>query len=247
MIGTVLQVCPLRTILLSLDGRKGGQASSEDLVPLGYGEREKDRVRVMLVIGLTGNFGTGKTTVSQILVELGAIIIDADKLGHDLLQPDTETYGEILAAFGKSILKPNREIDRNKLGKLVFADATALTRLNQIMHPRMYELAKQRTEQCRNQGAKVVVLEAALLIEAGWKPLLDQLWVTTAPETTIARRLKKSRGLSEEQVMSRLQAQMPQKEKMKQADVVINTDCSLEELKSRVTELWHKLPAGKGH
>ncbi len=242
MVGTVLQVCPLRTILLSLDGRKGGQASSEDLVPLGYGERERDRVRVMFVIGLTGNFGTGKTTVSQILAELGAIVIDADKLGHDLLQPDTETYGEILAAFGKSILKPNREIDRNKLGKLVFADATALTRLNQIMHPRMYELAKQRIEQCRNQGAKVVVLEAALLIEAGWTPLVDRVWVTVAPEATVVKRLKSERGLKEEQVLARLRTQMPPEEKAKRADVVIDTDCSLDELRTRVTELWQNLP-----
>ena len=241
MVGTVLQVCPLRTILLSLDGRKGGQASSEDLVPLGYGERERDRVRVMLVIGLTDNFGTGKTTVSQILAELGPVIIDADKLGHDLLQPDTETYGEILAAFGKSILKPNREIDRNKLGKLVFADATALTRLNQIMHPRMYEIAKRKIEEYLKTDTKIVVLEAALLIEAGWTPLVDRAWVTVAPEATIVRRLKSERGLKEEQVLARLRTQMPSEKKAKQADVVIDTDCPLDELRTKVTELWHNL------
>jgi len=201
----------------------------------------------MVVIGLTGNLGTGKTEVAQMLAELGAMVINADELGHELLQYHTQAYTKILATFGKSILKQNREIDRKKLSRLVFKDAAALNKLNLIMHPRIYEMVIQKIEEHRQAGARVVVLEAALLIEAGWKPLLDQLWVTTAPETTIARRLKKSRGLSEEQVMSRLQAQMPQKEKMKQADVVINTDCSLEELKSRVTELWHKLPAGKGH
>jgi dephospho-CoA kinase len=199
----------------------------------------------MLVIGLTGNFGTGKTTVSQILTELGAITIDADKLGHELLQPDTETYGEIVAAFGKSILKPNREIDRNKLGKLVFADAAALSKLNRIIHPRIYELAKQRIEEYRKSGAKVIVLEATLLIEeADWTPLVDlvdQVWATTAPEVTIVRRLKSQRGLKEEQVLARLQAQMPSEEKAKRADVVINTDCSLDELRTKVTDLWHNL------
>jgi len=196
----------------------------------------------MFVIGLTGNFGTGKTTVSQILAKLGAVIIDADKLGHGLLQPDAETYGEIVAAFGKSILKPNEEIDRNKLGKLVFADTAALNKLNQIIHPRICEIVKQKIEEYRQAGIRVVVLEAALLIEAdGLKHLVDQVWVTTAPEAAIVRRLKSQRGLKEEQILARLQAQMSSEEKAKRADVVINTDCSLDELRKRVTELRHNL------
>jgi dephospho-CoA kinase len=199
----------------------------------------------MFVIGLTGNLGTGKTEVARKLAELGAVVINADELGHELLEPNTQAYTKILAAFGKSILEHNREIDRKKLSRLVFRDPAALNKLNQIMHPRIYEMVIQKIEQYRQAGARVVVLEAALLIEAGWKPLLDQLWVTTAPETTIARRLKKSRGLSEEQVMSRLQAQMPQKKKMKQADVVIQTDCPIQELRARVAELWKTLPREK--
>jgi dephospho-CoA kinase len=199
----------------------------------------------MLVIGLTGNFGTGKTTVSQMLAELGATIIDADKLGHELLQPDTETYGEIVAALGNTILKPNGEIDRNKLGKLVFADAAALSKLNRIIHPRIYELAKQRIEEFRKSDAKVIVLEATLLIEeADWTPLVDlvdQVWATTAPEATIVKRLKSQRGLKEEQILARLQAQMSPEEKAKRADVVIDTDCHLDELRTKVTDLWHNL------
>ena len=198
----------------------------------------------MLVIGLTGNFGTGKTTVSQMLAKLGATIINADKLGHELFQPDTETYREILAAFGKSILKPNGEIDRNKLGKLVFADATALNKLNQIMHPRIYEIVKRKIEEYRQADTQIVVVEAALLIEADWASLVDlvdQVLVTTAPEATIVSRLKNGRGLKEEQVLARLQAQMPSEEKAKRADVVIDTDCYLDELRTKVTDLWHNL------
>jgi dephospho-CoA kinase len=199
----------------------------------------------MLVIGLTGNFGTGKTTVSQILAELGATVIDADKLGHELLQSHTQTYGEIVATFGKSILKHNGEIDRKKLGKLVFADTAALTRLNEIMHPRIYEIVRQKIEEYREAGARVIALEAALLIEAGWMPLLDQVWVTTAPEATASKRLKKARGLSEEQFLARLRTQMPQNEKAKLADVIIDTDCPIDQLKVRITELWSRLPAKK--
>jgi len=197
----------------------------------------------MLVLGLTGNFGSGKTTVSQILAELGAVVINADELGHELLQPNTRTYREVVAAFGESILRQSGEIDRQKLGQLVFADPAALNKLNRIMHPRIYEIVRQKIEEHRQAGARVVVLEAALLIEAGWKPLLDRVWVTTTPEATITERLNKARGLSQEQVLARLKAQTPQKEKMKQADVVINTDCPIDQLRARITELWNELQA----
>ena len=194
----------------------------------------------MLVIGLTGNFGTGKSTVSQILAELGAAILDADKVGHELLQPDSQAYQQVVAAFGKTILKPNREIDRHKLGKLAFNNATALNQLNHIMHPKMYEETRERIEQYRQQGNRVVVLEAALLIEAGWTPLVDQVWVTVAPEATIVERLKSQRRLSEEQILNRLHFQMLAEEKIKQADAVIDTDCPIDDLKTKVTNLWQK-------
>lgn len=106
-------------------------------------------------------------------------------------------------------------------------------------------MVRQKIGEYRQAGTAVVVLEAALLIEAGWKPLLDQLWVTTAPETTIVERLEKSRGLSKDQILERLRAQMPQEEKARQADVVINTDCPIDELRARVTALWQRLSVRK--
>jgi dephospho-CoA kinase len=199
----------------------------------------------MLVIGLTGNLGTGKTEVAGMLAELGAVVINADELGHELLQPRTQTYTEIVNTFGKSVVGRNGEINRKKLGQMVFADAEALNKLNRIMHPRIYNIVSHKIDEYRQSGAGVVVLEAALLIEAGWRPLLGQVWVTIAPEAIVAERLRRARGLSEEQFLTRLRTQMPQKEKAKLADVVIDTNCTINELKARVTELWKKLPVGK--
>ena len=195
----------------------------------------------MLVIGLTGNFGTGKTTVSQILAELGAVTIDADKLGHELLRPGSQAYQEVAAAFGKDVLRADGEIDRHKLGQLVFPNATALAQLNRIMHPKMYKIAQERIERYHKQGTAVAVLEAALLIEAGWTPLVDQVWVTVAPDHAIVNRLKNQRGLTEGQILARLRSQMSPVEKTKRADVVIDTDCELAQLKAQVAGLWQNL------
>ncbi len=195
----------------------------------------------MLVIGLTGNFGTGKTTVAQMLAELGAVVINADELGHELLKHGTQAYKEILAAFGRSILKSNGEIDRDKLGRLAFDNPATLAQLNRITHPRLYDIVKQKLEKHRRGGTKVVVLEAALLLEAGWTPLVDQVWVTRAPEATIVDRLKSARNLDEDHVLLRLRRQMPQEEKVKSADVVIDTDCPLETLRTKISDLWRQL------
>lgn len=195
----------------------------------------------MLVIGLTGNIGAGKTTVSRMLSKLGATIIDADKLGHELLEPYTQTWKEVVATFGGDILRANDQIDRQKLAKIVFTKPENLAKLNQIMHPKMYTLTKERLESLRKQGTRVVVLEAPLLIEAGWTNLVDQIWVTTAPEAVVFKRLKKYKGLDEAQILARLQSQLPQGKKVRQADVVIDTDCDLSELETKVKKLWQAL------
>jgi len=198
----------------------------------------------MKVIGLTGGIGSGKSTVSGFLKELGAVIIDADKVGHEAFKPDTETWREVIAAFGKEILAPDGNIDRRKLSEIVFANYEALARLNQIVHPRIYALVKAQIEEYRRQGIGVVVLEAPLLLEAD-RPLLvdevDEVWVTVAPESTVLRRLKEKLGLSEPEILARIRSQLPSEERVKRADVVIDTDCSLDELRKKVRGLWDKL------
>ena len=195
----------------------------------------------MKVIGLTGGIGSGKSTVSRFLAELGAVILNADEVGHEAFKPDTELWRQVVAAFGRQIVTPDGNIDRKKLGNMVFGNAESLSRLNQIMHPRMYNMVKAQLEEYRRQGTRVIVLEAPLLLEAGWTPLVDEVWVTTASESTVLKRLEERTGLSRAESLTRIRSQLSSAERVRRTDVVINTDCDLDELKSRVTELWQKL------
>ena len=120
----------------------------------------------MLVIGLTGGIGTGKSEVTRLLGSLGAVVINADQVGHEAYKPDSESWKEVVKAFGEAILRTNREIDRQKLGAIVFGDPDQLAKLNRIMHPRMARIVSEQLESLRVQGAKVVVVAAALLFEA---------------------------------------------------------------------------------
>ena len=195
----------------------------------------------MKVIGLTGGIGSGKSTVSQFLAEPGAIIIDADKIGHEVFKPETEAWREVVAAFGQQIVAANGTIDRKKLGTIVFSNSKARARLNQIMHPRIYEVVKAQLAEFQRQGVSVVVLEAPLLVEAGWTSLVDEVWVTTAAEDTVLKRLRERTGLSEAESQARIRAQLPAGKRIREADVVIDTDCDLDELKAKIGELWRGL------
>jgi dephospho-CoA kinase len=197
----------------------------------------------MKVIGLTGGIGSGKSTVSRFLAELGAAIINADKIGHEVFNPDAEVWREVVAAFGKQVVAANGTIDRKKLGAIVFGNPEARIRLNQIMHPRIYDVVKAQLEEYRRQKASVVVLEAPLLLEAGWTSLVDEVWVTTASEDTVLKRLRGRTGLSEAESKARIRSQLPMEERVRYADVVIDTDCDLDKLKAKVEELWRKLQA----
>ena len=198
----------------------------------------------MQVIGLTGSIGSGKSAVSQFLAELGATIIEADKLGHEAYMPGTEAWRKVVAAFGKQITGADGNIDREKLGKVVFGDSKARERLNRIMHPKIYSMIQARLEEHRKQKTEIVVVEAPLLLEANWTSLVDKVWITTASEATVLKRLKERRKLSEYESLARLRSQLPLGKRLKQADVVIDTECTLEELKEKIKILWQKLQAG---
>ena len=198
----------------------------------------------MKVIGLTGGIGSGKSTVTQFLAELGAVVIDADRVGHGAFKPNTEIWHELVTTFGRQIVTRNGDIDRGKLGKIVFGNPDSLLQLNKIMHPRMYDMVKDQLEEYRRRGVEVVVLEAPLLIEAGWTSLVDDLWVVVASEATVLKRLQEKVGLSQQQSLARIRSQLPSEERTKRAGAVINTDCNLDELRRKVKGLWLGLQAG---
>ena len=194
------------------------------------------------VIGLTGGIGTGKSTVAAMLAKLGAAVVDADAIGHRVLtEPDT--VEALVAAFGKGILAAAGAVDREKLGKLVFRDAAKLETLNNFMHPLMYAHAEREINALRDKD-RVVVLDAPLLIEAGWTALVDEVWVTIAPEYTVVRRATARTGLSESAVRARVKAQLEPRERLKRASVIISTECSLSDLEQRVAALYRERIGG---
>lgn len=192
------------------------------------------------VIGLTGGIGTGKSAVAQIMEGLGAAVIDADSLAHEALIPGTDTWRDVVAAFGNGIVSPEGGIDRPALAKIVFNNPELLARLNQIVHPRLKEVAKDKIGEYQAYGSAVIVLEAPLLIEAGWDDMVDEVWVVTAAESRIMERLVQ-RGLQREDILARMRTQLSTGERLKHADIVINNDGSLDELRGRVAGLMARL------
>jgi dephospho-CoA kinase len=194
------------------------------------------------VIGLTGGIGAGKSTVTQMLEDLGAVVIDADRVGHQIYLPDLPAWREIVDGFGETVLNADRTINRQALGKIVFADPEALRTLNRILHPKMFDRMAELIAELRGRGGmKAIVVEAAVLIEANWQPLVDQVWVVVASEPVVVDRLAKQRSLCAEQVRTRIAAQVSNDERLKHAQVVIRNDGSLEEVRSAVQRAWDQL------
>ena len=194
----------------------------------------------MFVIGLTGSIGTGKSEAARQLEALGASIISADEVGHEAYTPNTEAWEQVIAAFGDDILQDDGDIDRRKLGTIVFSDPSQLEKLNQIMHPRMARMVADKIEVLRDQGVNVVVVEAALLFEAGWDTLVEEVWVTDSPEHIVIGRLKERNGLSEEEAKKRINSQMGRAERIERSDFVINNSGDMADLGSAIKELWER-------
>jgi dephospho-CoA kinase len=193
----------------------------------------------MLTIGLTGGIGSGKSTVSKLLAELGGPIIDADQVGHAIYAPDGPAYPDMIAAFGEGILAPDRTIDRKKLGPIVFADPAALKRLNSIVHPKMFARMREMVDAMRTGGErKPIVIEAAILIEANWQPLFNEIWLVVASRERVIERVERDRGLKPEQTEARIKAQLSDDDRRKYATTVVTNNGTIDELRAKVGDLW---------
>lgn len=195
----------------------------------------------MVVIGLTGNIGAGKSRVMAWLQKKGALALDADRLAHEVMLPGMPAHAQIVERFGPQILDDEGRIDRAALGAVVFANRERLAELEAIVHPEVFRLAQERMRESR---APVTVIEAIKLLESGRiLRLCDEVWVVTASEQTILQRLVRDRGMSVEEARRRLAAQMPQAGMVQQATRVIANDGSLEELYAAMESVWSEFAA----
>ena len=176
---------------------------------------------------------------------LGATVINADQVGHEAYQPQSEAWHRVVEAFGQEILQPNGEIDRRSLGALVFSKPDQLAKLNQIMHPLMARMVGQKIADLRDQEVSVVVVEAALLFEAGWDSLVEEVWATDSPEEAVIERLSVRNGLGAEEVRKRIASQMDREQRLGRADYVIDNSGDLTAMKAAIDELWSQRAVGQ--
>lgn len=193
-----------------------------------------------MIIGLTGGIASGKSTVSNYLSELGAIIIDADKIAHEIMEKGKTAYWQVIEAFGREILAENGEIDRSRLGKIVFNNLEKKKILEEITHPQVIREMREKIEEYRAEN-KVIVLDVPLLFEAGLDIMVDETWVVYVDRETQLQRLIARDGLSYEEANKRIQAQMSLEKKRVLADFVINNKGNIEDLKRQVLLKWREI------
>ncbi|MGW1254314.1 dephospho-CoA kinase [Streptomyces sp. NPDC002513] len=193
----------------------------------------------MLKVGLTGGIGAGKSEVSRLLVECGAVLVDADRIAREVVEPGTPGLAAVVEAFGEDVLTPDGSLDRPGLGSLVFSDPEKLAVLNAIVHPLVG--ARSRELESAAPEDAVVVHDVPLLTENGLAPLYDVVVVVDASPGTQLDRLVRLRGMTEEDARARMAAQASREKRLETADIVIDNDVPLEELRRRVRDVWADL------
>jgi dephospho-CoA kinase len=198
-------------------------------------------------IGLTGGIASGKSTVARYLQQLGAYVIDADRLGHRVYEPDTAGFEQVVAAFGPEVVGADGQIDRRALGARVFGSPEQLKRLTDIVWPQIRALAEaEMAAVAADDPARILVLEAAVLLEAGWETVVDEVWaVVVAPGVAIQRACARD-GLAPEAVQQRIDAQMSNDQRIGRAHVVIDNSNNQETLLARVDREWLRITGNDG-
>ncbi len=196
----------------------------------------------MLLVGLTGGIGSGKSTVARMLEERGAVVFDADLLAREAVEPGTPGHTAVIERFGADVLAPGGELDREALASIVFADPSARRDLEQIVHPEVRRLFADGSEAYRDTD-RIVVFSAPLLVESGMHTAFEILVVVSATVATQIERLMRQRGMSEAAIRARIDAQAPLDDKAAVADFLVDNEGTLAELESQVERLWHDLSA----
>lgn len=195
----------------------------------------------MLIIGLTGNIASGKSTVARLLSERGATIIDADILARRVVEPGMPAFDEIVRRWGTEIVAPDGGLDRDALRRLVFSNHEQLEQLNEIVHPEVMAYRDRLVDEARQRGDRLVVCDIPLLFERGLVDQFDRIVLVDAPRPVRLERLMRERGLSETDAMDMMTAQMPAELKRARADYLIENVGTVRELEERVSEVWQSL------
>jgi len=192
-------------------------------------------------LGVTGGIGSGKSNVVKILSTFNVPVLDADKLGHAVYEKNSSGYLNVIKVFGQKVVKDDGEIDRAYLGSQVFGDINKMKQLTDIVWPKINELARVQIQKFEKEGHKLVVIEAAVMVEANWFDLIDELWVTTVPINVACQRIMERNTLSEEAALLRINSQISNEERAKYGDRVISTDRPKEDTQAIVTEMFQEL------
>lgn len=196
----------------------------------------------ILVLGISGSFASGKSTVTLMFKHLGACCIDADKIYHNLIKPKESLYKKIVSFFGKKILAKNKQIDRKRLTDIVFVNKKSLAKLSCLTHPEIIKAMRRKLINFKkNKRCKVVVIDAPLLIEADISRMIDKLIVVNINQRNQIQRITKLRGLVTSKARERIKAQLPLRQKVKVADYVIDNNGSLGQTRKQVIDIWKKL------
>jgi len=201
----------------------------------------------MVIVGLTGSVGTGKSTVANLFKELGAYVIDWDELAREVTRPHLKAWKEIVEYFGKGILDEDLTINRQKLADIVFSDKEKVAKLNQIVHPEVFKEDERITDEIKSLDPDALIIKGIPLLFELTRPVyVDKIVVVSASEQTQLRRLEE-KGITREDARNRIKSQLPLEEKIKSADFVINNDGPLEETKKQVEEIYSSLRKGEQH
>jgi len=196
----------------------------------------------VLLVGLTGGIGSGKSTVARLLEKRGAVVFDADLLAREAVEPGTPGHAAVIERFGADVLAPGGELDREALASIVFADPSARRDLEEIVHPEVRRLFAEGSEAYRDTD-RVVVFSAPLLVETGMHTAFEILVVVSATVATQIERLMRQRGMSESSIRARIEAQAPLEDKAAVADFLVDNEGTLDELESQVDRVWNDLSA----